>query len=443
MTTTPKVTGRHRAKIGTHQTASDETLARISALNAHVLGPGSLAVSEWEAAGLRQPDLDSIRRYRLERLRMMLRRYDYAGIVLYDPINIRYAVDSTNMQVWITHNANRYVFVATDGPVILFDYHGAEHLSAHLDLIDELRSATAWYYLIAGDRFEEQANKWAAEIADLVHRYGGGNTRLALDRCNPEGSDALSQAGISVQNGEEVMELTRVIKSDEEIVAMCCAITACENAMQVMQDNLVPGMTEQRLWGYLHAENIARGGEWIETRLLNSGPRTNPWLQECSSREIQAGDLVAFDTDLVGPYGICVDVSRTWLCGDVSPTAAQTDLHQRAVEQIERNTELLRVGLSFKEMTELAFQNNPAIFNRYSILYHGVGLVDEYPTIYFPEDWDAVGYDGVLEENMVICVESFVGRKDGGEGVKLEEQVLISTEGPVTLSSYPLGLTKP
>ncbi len=30
----------------------------------------------------------------------------------------------------------------------------------------------------------------------------------------------------------------------------------------------------------------------IETRLLSSGPRTNPWFQECSSRKIEAGDLV-------------------------------------------------------------------------------------------------------------------------------------------------------
>ena len=38
---------------------------------------------------------------------------------------------------------------------------------------------------------------------------------------------------------------------------------------------------------------------------------------------------------------------------------------------------------------------------------------------------------------MVFCVESFVGRVAGGEGVKLEEQVLITRDGAVPLSSYP------
>ena len=55
---------------------------------------------EWAEVGLSPPDLDAIRRYRLERVRLKLREFDYAGVLLYDPINIRYATDSTNMQVW-------------------------------------------------------------------------------------------------------------------------------------------------------------------------------------------------------------------------------------------------------------------------------------------------------------------------------------------------------
>jgi hypothetical protein len=63
-------------------------------------------------------------------------------------------------------------------------------------------------------------------------------------------------------------------------------------------------------------ESVSRGAEWIETRLLAAGPRANPWYQECSSRPIQNGELMSFDTDLVGAYGYCTDMSRCWLCGD-------------------------------------------------------------------------------------------------------------------------------
>ena len=70
-----------------------------------------------------------------------------------------------------------------------------------------------------------------------------------------------------------------------------------------MRDEMRAGISENELWATLHAGNIKRGGEWIETRILSSGPRTNPWFQECGPRIMQDGDLMAFDTDLVGNYG--------------------------------------------------------------------------------------------------------------------------------------------
>ena len=343
------------------------------------------------------------------------------------------------MQLWVTHNAARYVFVPTEGPVVLFDYHDTQFLSDHSEVVDEVRVATSWFYFVAGDRYEELAVKWGAELADLVKQYGGGNTRLAIDRCNPEGLLALTSHGLTVHNGEEVMELARTVKSDDEIKAMRCAIVACEQSMDVMRSHMVPGVSEQRLWSYLHAENIARGGEWIETRLMASGPRCNPWFQECSSRKIKAGDFVAFDTDLIGAYGICVDISRTWICGDATPTPAQREIYEMAYEQILRNTAWLKPGLTLREMTFDSYQYDPDEFRYYSCLYHGVGLCDEYPCVYFPSVWDEIGYEGVLEPGMVICVESYIGRRSGGPGVKLEEQVLITETGHEKLSNYPIA----
>jgi Xaa-Pro aminopeptidase len=312
------------------------------------------------------------------------------------------------------------------------------HLSKNLALIDEIRPAQMWAYVISGDRTEEIAEKWAAELADLVRQYGGGNKRLAIDRCNPEGLDALRRQGLSIHNGEVVMEQARLIKHVEEIKAMRCAIAACEAAMAVMQSQLEPGITEQRLWATLHAESIARGGEWLETRLLASGPRTNPWYSECSSRVIEAGDMVAFDTDLIGAYGICVDMSRSWICGDGRPQAEQRTIYQMAREQILANTAILRPGKSFRELAEEATSLPPDYLpNRYTVMYHGVGLCDEYPSIFYVEDWAEVGSDGLLEANMVVCVESYVGRVGGREGVKLEEQVLITEEGFEVLTGYP------
>jgi Xaa-Pro aminopeptidase len=237
------------------------------------------------------------------------------------------------------------------------------------------------------------------------------------------------------------MEDARAIKSKAEIEAMRCAIFACERSMQVMHERLEPGMSEQELWSHLHQQIIIRGGEWLETRLLTSGPRTNPWFQECSGRVIEAGDIVSFDTDLIGPYGYCADISRAWLCGDKKASATQKDLFARALEQIQRNTEILQVGVSFRELSETAASlPEDYISQRYSCLYHGVGLCDEYPSIKYQEDWESSGYDGVVQANMVLCVESYVGLPGGKEGVKLEEQVLVKEDGIEVLSQYPLSL---
>ena len=72
--------------------------------------------------------------------------------------------------------------------------------------------------------------------------------------------------------------------------------------------------------------------------MLSSGPRTNPWMQECSGRVIEAGDLVSYDTDLIGPYGYCSDISRSFLCGDAKPSEAQRRVYRLAREQIEFNS---------------------------------------------------------------------------------------------------------
>ena len=275
---------------------------------------------EWAALGLDAPDMAVARRYRLTRIRAELAKRDLAGIVVYDPLNVRYATNSTDMQLWCTHNAVRYAFVATEGPVILWDFHNCEHLSWHLELVDEIRHGTAWFYYEAG----EHARGARAALGGRDRRPGRRRMAAATagsrsTRSTRTASTALGELGISVHAGEEVMEHARTVKCADELKAMRRAVAACEASMRVMEDALQPGMTENDLWAILHAENIRRGGEWIETRLLSSGPRTNPWFQECSARVIEDGDIVAFDTDLIGPYGYCCDISRTWLAGDEAP----------------------------------------------------------------------------------------------------------------------------
>ena len=373
-----------------------------------------------------------MRRHRLERILAQLDARGLDGIVLTDPINVRYATDSTNMVLWSMHNAVRFAFVSSDAHVVVWDFHGSGHLSEHLPLVDEIRHAPSLaYFDTAGD--PTSWDRWADEVISVL----GEGTRLAADSIGTRETDALRRRGVELFDGVSVCEQARLIKSEDEVRAMRCAIATAESGIAEMRRHLVPGVTEQELWSHMHKANIERGGEWIETRLLASGHRTNPWFAECSSKEVRAGELVAFDTDLIGPYGYCADISRTWLCGDDEPTATQRELYEVARAQIRHNIDQLRPGTGYLEYADRAFEL-PDRFRpaRYSVVLHGVGLCDEFPSIYYRED-AAHAYDGTFTPGMTVCVESYVGEPGGIEGVKLEEQVLIGPDGPEVLSSYP------
>jgi Xaa-Pro dipeptidase len=375
---------------------------------------------------------------RLARLRGELRRIGCAGAVFYDPINIRYATGTSNMQVYALHNPCRYVFVATDGPVVLFDFKGCEHLSKNYPAVDEARDAVSWYHFVTGGRVLEKARLWAGEIEELVRRHGRGERRLAVDRLDPFGLRALESLGVRVVDGQEPANLARVIKTPDEVVALREAIGVCEAGMRRMAAARDPGISEIALWAHLHHANVELGGEWIETRLLCSGPRTNPWYQEASARVIENGDLIAFDTDLVGPHGYAADISRSWIAGDRRPTDEQRRLYAAAYEQVHANIGLFRPGATFLEIADRAHVLPARYLERQNpCVAHGIGLCNEYPLVLHKRWVESDGHDGVVEEGMVLCVESFAGDVHGGEGVKLEEQLLVTANGPQKLSTYP------
>ena len=402
------------------------------------IGPTGLAFAEWAEAGLTAPDMPKLREYRLARLQEKIREADCAGLLCFDPLNIRYATDTTNMQLWTTHNAARACFVPPSGKVILWDFHNCEHLSAHLPLVGELRGGASFFYFETGDQTEKHAAHFANELVDIMKQYAPGNKRIAIDKIENAGYAALLKHGVEILDGQVITELARGIKDENELNAMRCAIYACERAVDEMRAVVRPGVTENDVWAALHAGNIRRGGEWIETRILSSGPRTNPWFQESGPRIMQNGDLLAFDTDLISTYGYCCDISRTWLVGDAKPTEAQKMLYRDAYEHVMTNIELIKPGMSFHDVTKQAHRL-PEKYRalRYGVLAHGIGLCDEYPSIRYPEDVEEHGYGGTVEVGMTLCVEAYCGEEGGLEGVKLEEQVVVTDTGCVPLSSYP------
>ncbi|MDA0908266.1 MAG: Xaa-Pro peptidase family protein [Proteobacteria bacterium] len=402
------------------------------------IGPTNLAFDEWAAAGLTPPNLDAMRLYRLNRIIAGLAARDLDAVLLFDPLNIRYASDTTNMQIWNTHNPFRACLVTADGYMVVYDYKNSPFLCDFNPLVREVRSGASMFYFANGDRTGDAARNFVSDLDEIMSKRVGKGRQIAVDKIMVHGYQALVSGGFQVVEGEELMEHTRAIKGPDEILAMRCAMHACEQSVAVMEREAKPGMTEDAIWAHLHAENIKRGGEWIETRLLASGPRTYPWFQECGPRIVQNNEILAFDTDLVGVYGMCSDISRTWFLGDGKPSQEMIDDYRLALDHIEENTALVAPGVHLRDLTFKGHQlPDSYVGGQYSCRFHGVGLCDEWPLVAYPQEYVEGAFDYTLQPGMMLCVEALIGRDGGPFSIKLENQLLVTQDGVENLTSYP------
>ncbi|MGI9483748.1 MAG: M24 family metallopeptidase [Hyphomicrobiales bacterium] len=207
-----------------------------------------------------------------------------------------------------------------------------------------------------GPELLESARLLAGDIAGHLNELGTGNRRIAVEYVNPSITQALMQRGLDVLDGVAISEAARVIKSDEEIACMRWAIAVAELGIGRVKEAIRPGVSEVQLWALLNYTNLANNGDWHDGRMLASGPRINPRCQEASERRLEAGDLVGFDKDMIGPFGYFADISRTIFCGPGKPTKRQKQLYRLAVEEVGHNMALLKPGLAFSSFQERAWQ---------------------------------------------------------------------------------------
>lgn len=383
-------------------------------------------------------NLAAVRQYRLARVRSEMQKREIAALIISDPINIRYATGTRNMQIFSARNTPSRYLLVTDNRSILFEFTGCEHLADGYETVDEVRPANTASFVAAGPDIGSREASWAQEMADLLSELVGKHTTVGMERMNAGSVMALSNLGFSIVDAQEPIEMARVIKSSEEIKCIVTSLRATEVAVAKLKNAIQPGQTENELWAHLHRSVIEQNGDYCETRLLNSGARTNPWFQETASKVISENELIALDTDVVGCHGYYADFSRTFHSGPAKPDNAQKTLYQVAHEQVHHNMALIKPGVTFKEYADKAW-DIPAKYqkNRYYLSAHGCGMTGEYPYLYHHADYPAAGYDGTIQPGMTLCVESYIGEENGAEGVKLEQQILVTDSGNELLSRFP------
>ena len=379
------------------------------------------------------PEIDFTRlhNYRMTRLKRELINSEAAMCLLISPVSLRYAINYRCYGLFQAHIPTSYAFISLDGPVCLYNAYDPNSNA------DESRHGHALSFFDGGFELGDNADAIADDVLNYLKEIGTDNRRVAIEYVNPSITQALEKKGLEVIDGVCITEHARVIKSADEIDCIRWAIAVAELGISKLKQALQPGVTEVQLWGLLNYANLANDGDWHDGRMLASGPRINPWLQEASMRKIESGDLVGFDTDMIGPFGYFADISRTLHCGPDMPTARQKEIYRLAHAEIQHNLSLIKPGLRFSQFQQQSYRTDKIYHeNAYPCILHAVGMCDEYPRIN-PVFRGSNPYDGEFQAGMVLCIESYVGAKGERDGVKLEEQVLVTDNGYELLTRYP------
>ena len=394
-------------------------------------------------------DMARLKKERLARLQAQIAKANLGGLLLFDPVNIRYATGHRNAGVFSMRFMLDYAIVPQEGEPHVssenLDESPVDYNGGYPEAGWRRKKGAFWDFFPCGRNVEEAARLWGEDVKEIMNNLGISGERLGFDKLDFFSMESLRAQEIPLADGRIPLERARAIKTVDEISLIRQACAVADIAITRTRDAIKPGVTEDELFSVLTATNIAFGGEHMDARLLTAGGNTNPWLGSASDRIVRPGDLVAYDTDMAGPMGYFADFSRTYLCpiGDNSvykPNAEQLEAYKLGYNFIYESMPLFKPGMEFQELAEKCPEYPEEYKNqRYPMISHGAGMSDEWPTIYWPDaSWSGFGNDpDVLEEGMVMCIEGLASKEGARESVKLEEEVLITKDGPELLSKAP------
>src|SRR5688572_2401158 len=398
-----------------------------------VASPGSMNV-DWEERW----NVDRLRTYRLGRARAALDASELGAVLLFDFNNIRY-VTSTHIGEWARDKMTRYALLTRGGDPHIWDFgSAAKHHrlncpwlspdNIHAGMIG-LRGAVA-----------PEAGLFASaakEIAALLKAEGVAGTPVGVDLLERPMMAALEAEGILVRDAQQVLLDAREVKSVDEIILLTTACAMVDGAYQLSAEQLKPGVCESELVANVTKALFDMGSEHVDNINAVSGERCSPHPHVFSDRIIRPGDQAFFDIihTFVG-YKTCY--YRTFVVGTASD--AQRDAYKRARDWIDASIELMRPGVGTDQVAsvwpkaeEFGFTSEMECFGLQ--FGHSVGLfLHERPII---SRLNSLDHPVEIKEGMVIALETYCPAKDGTSAARIEEEVVVTAEGPRVITKFP------
>ena len=379
-------------------------------------------------------DVEALRLERLTRLQAAMRHHAVEVCVLFNEPNIRYATGATAMPVYAMSTFVRCAVVPQEGTPILFEHANSMHRSELR--APDVRPMHAWEF---SDDPQAEADRWAEEALTAVRELGAGTEMLAVDRLGAPAFVALQRRGVAIGDSAPVTQEARRVKTPQELVLLDVNASMVMEMLAAFEKAVAPGVSERELLAVMSDVMIRGGGEYLATTTVCSGPNTNPWRAEATDRRLASGDLVYVDTDTVGIEGMFFCVSRTFPVGDADPLPEQRDAYRASHDWLQAMEALVRPGISCGELASLApLIPERFLAQRYECMVHGIGLEEENPSVCHPQDGQP-NADTAIEEDMALVVELYAGEVGAGHGVKLGDQIVVTSNGCRVLCPFPFS----
>jgi Xaa-Pro aminopeptidase len=392
-------------------------------------------------------DFNRLREARFARARKELELNNFGAILTMDGWNTKYVTGTYTPQWTIGYSGVRYALFPREGAPILFEQGDIGHLTRTYspwlppENIKPAITAGGYVSLAAGSvAHKDSLRALAAQIRDELTALGLQNERLGIDVGDIGVLTALTDVGLDVStDGASAMLNARKIKTPDEVECIRMATRIGESMFAALKDSLHPGVSEREVLANMIHSAYTRGAEVYNGVIVESGPTTAPNLRHTAGRLIGPGDMVYADVYNTNWNGYTTCYYRTFSLGE--PKKETVKAYDRALKWLLNGIDACRPGNTTRDIAEQfpsaqeAWGYPDEHHGTANLWGHGVGMALYEP----PLVWRGVSMDHplTLEEGMVVALET--QDYDGlGQGVRIEEVVRITADGPEVLTQWPI-----
>ncbi|MDR7484680.1 MAG: Xaa-Pro peptidase family protein [Armatimonadota bacterium] len=386
---------------------------------------------DWEE----RVNMDRLRTERLDRAKAFLKRSELGALLCFDMNNIRY-ITATHIGTWAMDKLVRFCLLPQDDAPILWDFgSAARHHQLYCPWLGEGRSRAGISTLRGA--YPGQARDVARKIRVELEARSLHREPLGVDIVELPVLKALQDEGLTVVDGQALMQEVRKIKTRDEITLLTTACMMVDAAYEALYEAMRPGMRENEAVALVNQVLYSLGSEHVEGVNAISGERCSPHPHVYTDRVLRPGDPVYYDI-LHSYMGYRTCYYRTFVIGSASP--AQVDAYKRCRDYLDAAISLIKPGATTADVVkvwpraqEFGFASEEAAF---ALQYgHGVGLsIWEKPIFSRLVSFD---YPEVIEENMVFALETFWPATDGWSAARIEEQLVVTRDGCEVITRFP------